>query len=90
MRLFGLLVFGSLLVPLISQSQTLLIQNPHSRDHQALNGNWHYVVDPYDTGYRNHRNWQPFDQKESSKASAKPYYTNKKPENPSDRVECGF
>lgn len=90
MRFFGILFSWLLFFPVFSQSQSVLIQNPYSRDHQVLNGNWHYVVDPYDTGYRNHRNWQPFDQKESTKASAKPYYTNKKPENPSDRVEYDF
>ncbi len=60
------------------------------RESQSLNGNWHYIIDPYETGYRNHRNWVPFDEKDYGKASAKPYYTNKKTMNPGDRVEYNF
>lgn len=90
MRFIGYLFSLLFFLPVFSQTESILIQNPHGRAHQVLNGNWHYVIDPYDTGYRNHRNWQPFDHKESTKASAKPYFTNKKPENPSDRVEYDF
>jgi beta-glucuronidase len=28
-----------------------IIQNPYARDHILLNGAWHYIVDPYETGY---------------------------------------
>ena len=66
MRFIAFLFFWLIFFPVFSQSQFNLIQNPHSRNHQVLNGNWHYVVDPYDTGYRNHRNWQPFDQKDAN------------------------
>nr|WP_298995654.1 glycoside hydrolase family 2 TIM barrel-domain containing protein [uncultured Allomuricauda sp.] len=71
-------------------SQEPLLQNAYSRPSTLLNGNWKYVIDPYDTGYRNHRNWLPFDEAESTKASAKPYYTDKVIENRWDRVEYNF
>ena len=71
-------------------SQEPLLQNTYNRPSTLLNGNWKYVIDPYDTGYRNHRNWLPFDQAESTKASAKPYYTDKVIENRWDRVEYNF
>lgn len=71
-------------------SQEPLLQNAYNRPSILLNGNWKYVIDPYDTGYRNHRNWLPFDQAESTKASAKPYYTDKVIENRWDRVEYNF
>ncbi len=60
------------------------------REGKSLNGLWHYIIDPYETGYRNHRNWVPFDEKDYGKASAKPYYTNKKAMAPGDRVEYNF
>nr|WP_299343156.1 glycoside hydrolase family 2 TIM barrel-domain containing protein [Allomuricauda sp.] len=71
-------------------SQESLLQNAYNRPSTLLNGNWKYVIDPYDTGYRNHRNWLPFDEAESTKASAKPYYTDKVIENRWDRVEYNF
>lgn len=71
-------------------SQEPLLQNAYNRPSTLLNGNWKYVIDPYDTGYRNHRNWLPFDRAESTKASAKPYYTDKVIENPWDRIEYNF
>lgn len=73
-----------------TRSQEPLLQNAYNRPSTLLNGNWKYVIDPYDTGYRNHRNWLPFDQAESTKASAKPYYTDKVIENRWDRVEYNF
>ncbi len=71
-------------------AQENLIHNVYSRASTSLNGNWHYIIDPYETGYRNHRNWIPFDVKDYGKASAKPYWTNKKMENSSDRIEYDF
>lgn len=73
-----------------TSAQDFHLQNPYGRAHTLLNGNWHYVIDPYDTGYRNHRNWKPFDEVETNKASAKPYYTNTIAEAPGDRVEYHF
>jgi len=32
-----------------------LIQNVYARDHQLLNGYWHYLVDPLETGYYDYR-----------------------------------
>ncbi len=74
----------------LNAQSTPLIQNIHNRDATSLNGHWKFVVDPYETGYRNHRNWQPFDKVESTKASAKPYWTDRVAESPTDRVEYNF
>jgi len=27
------------------------IQNPYAREHISLNGDWHYIIDPYETGF---------------------------------------
>lgn len=82
-------VFLSVIVA-TSWAQEPLLQNAYNRPATLLNGNWKYVVDLYDTGYRNHRNWMPFDEVESTKESARPYYTNKVMENRWDRVEYNF
>ena len=39
------------------ETKTLLplIQNVYGRDHQLLNGYWHYLVDPLETGYYDYR-----------------------------------
>ncbi|MEL7002339.1 MAG: glycoside hydrolase family 2 TIM barrel-domain containing protein [Bacteroidota bacterium] len=71
-------------------AQEPLLHNVYNRSSTSLNGNWKYVIDPYETGYRNHRNWLPFDQAESTKNSAKPYYTDKVIEDRWDRVEYNF
>ncbi len=84
------LIFLFLGLPSLLSSQQKLVFNTYNRPSTNLNGNWRYVIDPYETGYRNHRNWEPFDQKESTKASAKPYYTDKKVKNRWDRVEYNF
>lgn len=91
MRIFvSLCCFWGLLLLVSAQSPAPLIQNAYNRNATSLGGHWHYIVDPYDTGYRDHRTWIPFDQKASSKESAKPYWTNSKPTDPSDRVEYDF
>ncbi|MEM1257677.1 MAG: glycoside hydrolase family 2 TIM barrel-domain containing protein [Bacteroidota bacterium] len=88
-KLFCFLVFSfGILGNILAQEP--LLQNVYNRPTSVLNGNWKYVVDPYDTGYRNHRNWMPFDEVVSTKASAKPYYTDKVMENRWDRVEYNF
>ncbi len=28
-----------------------LIQNPYNRNPQSLAGDWHYIIDPYETGF---------------------------------------
>lgn len=67
-----------------------LLQNAYNRPQTLLDGQWHYIVDPYETGYRDHRTWTPFDQKESQKESAAPYYANKSKTNRWDRIEYDF
>ncbi|MEL6968724.1 MAG: glycoside hydrolase family 2 TIM barrel-domain containing protein [Bacteroidota bacterium] len=74
----------------LAQASPPLLHNVHNRDAVSLNGNWHYLIDPYETGYRNHRRWEPFDEYENKKASASPYWLNRKKENPSDRIEYDF
>ncbi|MFZ4770606.1 MAG: hypothetical protein ACOYLO_10540 [Ferruginibacter sp.] len=44
-------IFGGLLMPFALLSQGLL-SNTGNRKLTTLNGNWNYIVDPYETGAR--------------------------------------
>ncbi|MEN1785766.1 MAG: glycoside hydrolase family 2 TIM barrel-domain containing protein, partial [Bacteroidota bacterium] len=90
MKNLHILALCYLLTLAMVTAQEPLLQNVYNRPTTLLNGNWKYVVDPYDTGYRNHRNWMPFDELASTKASAKPYYTDKVMVNRWDRIEYNF
>ena len=57
-----------------------LIQNVYARDVTVLDGAWGVIVDPFETGYYNHR-YQP---------SADGYFRDRKMEQPWDLVEYDF
>lgn len=62
--------------------------NAWSRPRLSLNGEWSVIVDPYETGYRHHRDWEPFDQKPTAPRRA--YYRDAQPRDLSDRIEYDF
>lgn len=61
--------------------------NVYNRPHQSLNGEWHYIVDPYENGYYNYR-YEPFDRMENPPRSA--YFMNARPSGKSDLLEYNF
>lgn len=67
-----------LVLPIIGFSQDL-ITNTFNRNTTSLNGEWNYIVDPYETGYYNYR-YKPYDQQEKPSNSAffNNYHTNDK------------
>ena len=65
------------------------LHNVYHRAATLLNGNWHYIIDPYETGYRNVRTLQPHD-KLPDPSVAMPFFINARPTTPSDRVEYSF
>ncbi len=67
--------------------QEKLLVNAYNRNSTSLNGDWKYIIDPYENGYYNYR-YQPFDQQETPWASA--FFLNSKPKNPSDLIEYDF
>jgi beta-glucuronidase len=71
-------------------AQESLIHNVNNRLTTSLNGQWKYIIDPYETGYRFHRNWIPYDEDPKTTASAKNYFSNAKAVNSWDRVEYDF
>ncbi len=72
--LFKILFF----MPFFSLSQDLII-NTSNRNTTSLNGNWNYIVDPYEMGYYNYR-YEPYDQLDKNNNSAfyNNYHTNDK------------
>ncbi len=71
--------------PIFSQED--LIANVYNREVTSLNGDWKYIVDPYENGYYNYR-YEPFDQQKNPWASA--FFLNSKSKNASDLIEYDF
>jgi beta-glucuronidase len=65
-------------------AQTKLITNIPSRKTVSLNGKWQYIVDPYETGYRDYR-WS-----ERNQNDREAYWNSDVPENKTDRKEHGY
>lgn len=64
-----------------------LITNIHNRNTTTLNGNWNYIVDPYETGYYNYR-YKPYDQTDVKSKSA--FYNNYHAKDKLELVEYDF
>ncbi len=82
MKIFFLLIVTS--STLLSFAQQPLIQNVSARRLQSLNGNWQYIIDPYETGFRNYR-WD-----ERNENDREAYWNSDIPENKTDRKEHGY
>ncbi|MBN2347473.1 MAG: beta galactosidase jelly roll domain-containing protein [Bacteroidales bacterium] len=82
------IIFLMLLLPLsrIISQESLLI-NVYNRSVYSLDGEWKFIVDPYENGYYNYR-LEAFDTKENPGKGA--YFLNAKPENKSELVEYDF
>jgi beta-glucuronidase len=90
MRLFGIALLA-LLVFITHFGQIYardnLIVNAYNRDFQTLNGDWNYIVDPYENGFYNYR-YEPFENSENPGAGA--YFTNTKPADKTSLIEYDF
>ncbi len=69
------------------QSQTLI--NVTNRSTTSLNGKWHYIIDPYETGYYDFR-YNAYDADDARKSNPAAYYNNAQPKNKLDRIEYNF
>ncbi|MFP5439465.1 MAG: glycoside hydrolase family 2 protein [Bacteroidia bacterium] len=65
-------------------AQNDLITNLPGRKTVSLNGTWHYIVDPYDTGFYDYRF------KERPEKDAGAYWNNSTPANPTQWTEHGY
>lgn len=77
---FFLILFSSLTV----FCQEPLIANLPFRQKQMLNGKWQYIMDPYETGFRNYR----WDERKENDPEA--YWSTDVPANKTDRKEHGY
>ncbi len=75
-----------LLLPLSAHAHEQLINVSH-RKTVSLNGDWHYIVDPYETGYYNYRR-QAYDLFDANSTSA--FYNNYHPKDKTELVEYDF
>lgn len=75
------------IIPVNVFSQSELIINVHDRDTTSLNGEWHYIIDPYEYGFYNYR-YQPFDEQENP--SREGFFMDAKQRHKSDRLEYDF
>jgi beta-glucuronidase len=64
-----------------------LINNTFGRKAFSLNGEWNYIIDPYENGYYNYR-YQPFDEMDNPGSGA--YFKNARPRDKSDLIEYNF
>ncbi len=76
-----------LLVTANTFAQENLLINVYNRTFTSLNGEWNYIVDPYESGYYNYR-YEPYDKQSNPGKGA--YFLNAKPDNKTDLVEYGF
>ena len=80
------ILLGLLLLPFAVSSQGLII-NTFNRNTTSLNGEWNYIVDPYETGYYNFHS-EIYDQKNAGSPSA--FYNNYHAKNKSELAEYDF
>ncbi|MGB5384440.1 MAG: glycoside hydrolase family 2 TIM barrel-domain containing protein [Lutimonas sp.] len=80
---FSILSFFSL----FSSAQKNLLQNVFNRNTTSLNGEWNYIVDPYENGYYNYR-LEAFDLQADPSRNA--YFTNSKPVDKTELIEYDF
>lgn len=74
-------------ISLTSYAQEPLLINAYNRTSTTLNGDWNYIVDPYENGYYNYR-YEAFDEQKNPSKNA--FFTHSKPNNPSELVEYDF
>jgi beta-glucuronidase len=67
--------------------QVGLIQNVYQRMAISLNGEWNYIIDPYEMGYFDYR-MKPYD--ENPKPQDRAFFTNTKPKDKTERIEYDF
>ena len=83
-------IIGAILLVLnITQlfAQEDLLINVYNRPSTSLNGQWNYIVDPYENGFYNYR-LEPFENQESPGNGA--FFINAKQKDKSDLIEYDF
>ena len=68
-------------------AQENLLINVYNRPTTSLNGEWNYIVDPYENGFYNYR-YEPFENQKNPGSGA--FFTNSKAKTKSDLIEYDF
>ncbi|WP_308366344.1 MULTISPECIES: glycoside hydrolase family 2 TIM barrel-domain containing protein [unclassified Microbulbifer] len=76
--------FAITLIALDSTAMEKLIVNTDSRESISLNGTWHYIVDPYETGFYTYR------YKERGEGDREAYWNRPVAKDKLDRLEHGY
>lgn len=87
MKLVTLLFILFTSVANFSIAQEKLITNVYNRETMSLNGNWKYIVDPYENGFYNYR-YEPFENQENPGNGA--FFLNRKASSKTDLIEYNF
>ncbi len=75
----------------VSMAQNALIQNPHARNGESLNGLWNVIIDQYGSGYYHNMTHKPLhEMKDKPWLFYSSLSQDKKAENKTDRVEYDF
>ncbi len=88
-KAFYSLLVSSLFFCFSTSAQVDLITNIPNRNTTSLNGKWHYIVDPYETGYYDFR-YHSYDSNEQTKGNPSAFYNDAVAKNKVDRVEYSF
>src|SRR5215831_20729584 len=68
-----------------ASSQSNFTQNIYARDYLSLDGKWHYIIDPYETGFRG---FQGAKANENGKLTG--FFENKQQQSKSELIEYNF
>ncbi|WP_165732699.1 glycoside hydrolase family 2 protein [Polaribacter sp. 20A6] len=82
-ELLSIIIFCTIFINVFAQKT---IQNNSSREKLSLNGEWNYIIDPYQMGYLDYR-LEPFDMSKTGKGG---FYENITNPGKSEKVEYDF
>ena len=85
-RSIALFIIGMVLFSIAKASEPLIISS-YAHGTTSLNGEWNYIVDPYENGFYNYR-YEPYESQENPWKSA--FFLNSKTEDKSELLEYDF
>ena len=85
MKLYFLLLSVFCVSTILAQEELLI--NTYNRKSTSLNGQWKYIIDPYENGFYDYR-YRPFEKQKNPSRSA--FFMNSKAKNKADLIEYDF
>ena len=84
---FSLAIAILSLLPLFSQNEQII--NVENRQTLSLNGKWHYIVDPYESGFYDYRS-EEYNAELGLRSSQGAFFHDRSPEGKTDKLEYDF